>query len=60
MHFTVDSNTDWKGTLPKDSVFDTTEEEFEIIVDGLTKGEHVISLRIRDAVGNTTYKSFEF
>lgn len=60
MHFTVDSNTDWKGTLPKDLVFDTTEEDFEIVVDELTEGEHVISLRIRDAVGNTTYKSFEF
>jgi len=58
-HYTVDSNDKWIGVIPDDLVFDTTEENFTVLIEDLEAGEHVISLRISDDVGNTTYKSFE-
>ena len=59
LEYTVDSNAKWKGTLPDDFVFDTTEESFTLTTEKLEPGEHVIALKIADDVGNTTYKTFE-
>ncbi len=59
LEYTVDSNSEWKGTLPDDFVFDTTEESFTIVTDDLAPGEHVIALRIKDDVDNVTFKTFE-
>ncbi len=59
LDYTVDSNAEWKGTLPDDFVFDTTDESFTILTEDLGSGEHVIALRIKDAVENVTYKTFE-
>jgi len=59
LDYTIDSNADWKGTLPDDFVFDTTDESFTIVTEDLGPGEHVIALRIKDAVDNVTYKTFE-
>jgi outer membrane protein assembly factor BamB len=59
LSYTVDSNAEWKGTLPDDMVYDTTDESFAVVIDDLETGEHVIAIRISDAVGNTTYKTFE-
>ncbi len=59
LEYTIDSNAKWKGTLPDDFVFDTTDESFTIVTDDLTPGEHVIALKINDDVGNVTYKTFE-
>ena len=57
--YTVDSNAEWKGVLPDDLVCDTTNEDFTIVIEDLESGEHIIAVRVRDDVGNTTYKSFE-
>jgi hypothetical protein len=57
--YTVDSNTDWIATLPDDLVYDTTEEDFTVTVNKLEKGDHIVSVKVNDAVGNTTYKTFE-
>lgn len=59
LEYTIDSNSEWKGTLPDDFVFDTTDESFTIVTDELQPGEHVIALRIKDDVDNVTYKTFE-
>jgi outer membrane protein assembly factor BamB len=59
LEYTIDSNTEWKGTLPDDFVFDTTDESFTITTEKLDPGEHVIALKIKDDLGNTTYKTFE-
>jgi len=59
LEYTIDSNAKWKGTLPDDFVFDTTDESFTIVTEDLDPGEHVIALKIADDVGNTTYKTFE-
>jgi hypothetical protein len=60
LEYTVDSNAEWKSTLPDDSVFDTTDESFTIVTDELKPGDHVIALKITDDAGNVTYKTFEF
>jgi outer membrane protein assembly factor BamB len=59
LEYTIDSNAEWKGSLPDDLVCDTTEESFVITLEDLEPGEHVVALRITDDVGNATFKSFE-
>ena len=57
--YTIDSNADWVGTIPDDLVYDTTDEKFTIVIKDLKAGEHIISVKTSDAVGNTTYKTFK-
>jgi hypothetical protein len=57
--YTIDSSSDWVGTLPDDLVYDTTREDFTILIKDLKTGEHIIALKISDDVGNTMYKSFD-
>jgi hypothetical protein len=45
--------------MPDDLVYDTTEEDFTIVIEDLEAGEHIIAVKVSDAVGNTTYKTFE-
>jgi hypothetical protein len=59
LEYTIDSNSQWKSTLPDDLVFDTTDESFTILTEELEPGEHILALKISDDVGNTTYKTFE-
>ena len=62
LEYTIDSNTDWISTVPDDLVYDTTDENFTVRVDKekkLPEGDHVLTIRVSDAVGNTTYKTFE-
>jgi len=59
VEYTVDSDANWMGVLPDDLVYDTTSEDFTIVVDKLSAGQHVIALKLADDVGNTTYKTFE-
>ncbi|MHC4212776.1 MAG: hypothetical protein ACYSWP_05300 [Planctomycetota bacterium] len=59
VEYTIDSNEKWKGAIPDDGLFDTTDETFTIITDKLEPGEHIISVRIADGVRNATYKTFD-
>jgi hypothetical protein len=62
LEYTIDSHAKWVSTVPDDLVYDTTDEHFTIRVDTeekLPKGEHILTLRVTDAVGNMTYKTFE-
>ena len=62
LEYTIDSNTDWIGTVPDDLVYDTTDENFTIKIDAnedLPKGDHVLTIKVSDALGNTTYKTLE-
>ena len=45
--------------MPEDIVYDTTSEMFTLSLDDLKAGEHVVSLKATDAVGNVTYKTVE-
>ena len=62
LDYTIDSHAKWVSTVPDDLVYDTTDERFTIKIDTeekLPKGEHILTIRVIDAVGNTTYKTFE-
>jgi hypothetical protein len=59
VEYTVDSNDEWISAVPDDLVYDTTDEDFTIDFEQLDAGGHIIAVRVSDAVGNTTYKSFE-
>jgi len=62
LEYTIDSNARWISTVPDDLVYDTTDENFTIRIDSeedLPKGDHVITVRVSDADGNTTYKTLE-
>ena len=59
VHYTVDSNAEWISTIPDDLVYDTTEEDFTIVIEDLEAGEHIITVKVSDDLGNTTYKTFE-
>jgi hypothetical protein len=62
LEYTIDSNADWIGTVPDDLVYDTTEENFTIQIEtkgDLSEGDHVLTIKVSDAVGNTTYKTFD-
>ncbi|MCF7974845.1 MAG: hypothetical protein K9N55_13585 [Phycisphaerae bacterium] len=59
LDYSVDGNADWLAGVPKDLVYDTTEEQFEIQVPDLDPGEHVITVRVMDDLDNVTYKSYD-
>ncbi len=59
LQYTVDSNAEWKGAIPDDLVYDTTDESFTIVIEKLEAGEHILTTRAKDDVDNTTYKTFE-
>jgi hypothetical protein len=59
VEYTVDSDANWIGTVPDDLIYDTTSEDFTIVVEKLSAGQHIISLKLADAVGNTAYKTYE-
>ena len=59
LNYTVDSNAEWIGAVPDDLVYDTTDENFTVVIEDLKAGEHIIAVRASDDVGNTTYKTFE-
>ncbi len=58
VEYTIDSNDKWIGVIPNDKIFDTMTESFTIITESLSAGEHIIAIKLTDAVGNTAYKSF--
>ncbi len=59
LDYTVDGNTEWRHTVPDDLVYDTTSENFTLEVQDLKAGEHILTVRVRDDLHNTTYHSFE-
>jgi outer membrane protein assembly factor BamB len=59
LDYTLDSNAEWKAAVPDDLVYDTTDEQFTIVLEELSVGEHVIAVKLSDDVGNTLYRTFE-
>ncbi len=59
VEYTVDSDANWIGIVPDDLIYDTTSEDFTILVEKLSPAQHIISLKLADAVGNTAYKTYE-
>jgi hypothetical protein len=63
LEYTIDSNDDWVGTIPDDLVYDTLDENFTIKIDieeeDLSQGDHILTIKVSDAVGNTTYRTVD-
>ncbi len=59
LSYTIDSNEKWISALPKDGIFDTTQEDFTITITDLRPGQHVFALKISDIESNTMYKTFD-
>ena len=59
LDFTVDGSLEWRNAVPDDLVYDTTSENFTLEVSDLERGEHIITVRVRDDMNNTTYRSFD-
>jgi hypothetical protein len=57
--YTLNSNEDWTSTLPEDMVYDTVTEDFNIVLENVEQGKHVIALKISDDLGNTMYKTYD-
>jgi hypothetical protein len=43
---------EWKTIFPKDEIFDSKEEEFEISLKNLSPGEHTLVFKVTDSSGN--------
>ena len=54
-HYAVDSHEAWVAILAEDDLFDSPRETVSFELDDLEPGEHVITLRTRDAEDNTGY-----
>jgi hypothetical protein len=59
LDYTVDGNREWRGAIADDLVCDTTNENFTLRIDDVKPGDHLVTIRVQDDFGNTTYKSFE-
>ncbi len=59
LSYAIDSNEKWISSLPKDGIFDTTQEDFTITIADLKPGRHVLALKVSDVEGNTMYKTFD-
>ncbi len=60
--YTIDSNSEWISSVPDDLVYDTKKEDFTISIDSdkdFPKGDHVLTIKVTDSAGNTTYKTFD-
>ena len=42
----------WVPIYPTDGILDSRRESFTILLDGLSQGEHLLTLRVRDRSGN--------
>jgi hypothetical protein len=52
LEYAIDGQ-DWKPFYPKDDLFDTREEAFDLELVDLDKGPHVVAIRTRDARNNS-------
>jgi WD40 repeat protein len=58
VQYTVDSDSEWKSVMPTDGLFDSTKEMLAFEIKELSKGEHVVAIRVSDDIDNTLYKSY--
>jgi hypothetical protein len=57
VEYAVDSNDQWQMVLPLDGIFDSPDEQVKFSVDGLTAGEHQVTIRATDSHGNQALHS---
>jgi hypothetical protein len=52
LEYAVDGG-DWHPFFPVDDLLDSAEERFNLELEGLEPGSHIIAVRVTDAAGNT-------
>lgn len=52
LEYALDGRT-WRVFFPTDDIFDAADERFELPLEGLEPGEHILAVRATDAGGNT-------
>jgi outer membrane protein assembly factor BamB len=57
LEYSTDSSGTWQSVLPSDSIADSPEEAYELVVPGLSAGAHQIMLRATDSKGNRAFES---
>ena len=55
VRYSVDSSGEWQLVLPNDLIYDSTQEGIGVTIDGLDPGEHVVTVRATDGLGNSRY-----
>ena len=55
--FSVDSAEEWKVAVAVDGVYDSREETVKFDFEAEEAGEHLLSIRFEDALGNRTYRN---
>jgi hypothetical protein len=51
--YAIDSVETWTALLPADGIFDSPSESLDLNIEGLSSGEHILTLRVADSRGNT-------
>ncbi len=51
LEYAVDGGN-WRLIFPEDGIADGTEESYRLKIDGLERGEHLVTVRVVDSVGN--------
>jgi hypothetical protein len=52
LQYVVDAGDQWHYILSDDLIYDSTDETFSVKIPDLSSGQHVITLRAQDALGN--------
>ncbi|MFA9477971.1 hypothetical protein ACERK3_06625 [Phycisphaerales bacterium AB-hyl4] len=55
--YAVNNTDEYTPVLPDDLIFDSTRERFSVTIPNLDSGQHVVTLRVRDARGNTRHEA---
>ncbi len=55
--YSVDSRTDWQLVLPTSGIYDSPEETVSFDIKSLTPGQHQITLRSTDSMGNQGFEN---
>jgi len=55
--YAVDSQDQWEPVMPSDQILDSTSEDGIATIADLSPGAHVVTVRVTDEQGNTSYKA---
>lgn len=57
VEYLLDNAEQWQVVLPEDWIYDSTSEAFHITLSDLSKGAHVVTVRVTDGRGNVKYEA---
>lgn len=60
IRYNIDSGKNWQIVLPKDFIYDSTNEAFSVTLTDLDPGSHVVTVRATDSQGNSRYAARNF